>query len=88
MYTTVSPSTEYNPYFQAETQFSGIVIFAIVSGALVALLILAFIFAYLCKWKVLMDAMDEYNVKQAKQDETKSNLSRKSDVLLENYDKF
>ena len=41
-------------------EFSGIIVFAIVTAGLCVILIVSFLFAWACKWKLLMDAVDLY----------------------------
>ena len=82
----LAPSTgPYNPFSTDEQLFSGIVIFAIVTAALIILLTLSFLLAYACKWKPLVDAKEEYKRKREKVEQASS--SQKSDTLLEDYSK-
>ena len=79
------PTGPYNPFSTDEQLFSGIVIFAIVTAALIILLTLSFLLAYACKWKPLVDAKEEYKRKREKEEQASS--SQKSDTLLKDYSK-
>ena len=79
------PTGPYNPFSTDEQLFSGTVIFAIVTGALIILLTLSFLLAYACKWKPLIDAKEEYKRKREKAEQASS--TKKSDTLLEDFSK-
>lgn len=86
MFTTLPPT--HNPLPKEE--FSGILVFAIVSGFLIILLVIAFAFAYFCKWKLLMDAVEEHYL--SKQNNAKNTplkgSSTNPEVIIDSYDKL
>ena len=77
------PKTVFNPFYREE-KISGVVVYGITCGILIVFLLIAFCIAYKCKWKLLMDAMEEYYLMNEKKGST-SNGSILSDMVLPEY---
>jgi hypothetical protein len=89
----VMPPTVYTPGATEFTHFandgiSGVLIFGIVTGALVVVVLLAFIIAYACKWSIVQDDMNLVEEVDEDEDDLPDQKYEKLPTIQQQYDSY